>query len=79
MVLAGRRHPGMPAHWCMKQATLRKPGAGVLQAEAERRLIISALADQRNQRFVLVRQATLCGPLPPRPVHAISTCALYVY
>lgn len=29
----------------------------LLQAEAERRLIISALADRRNERFVLIRQA----------------------
>jgi len=38
-------------------------GAGVLallQAEAERRLIIAALAEPRNQRFVLIRQAITC-------------------
>ncbi|KAL4439715.1 hypothetical protein ABPG75_002716 [Micractinium tetrahymenae] len=37
-------------------------------AEAERRLIISALSDQRNQRFILIRQT--CTPLyPPHVVY----------
>lgn len=41
----------------------------VVQAEAERRLLAAALADPRNQRFVLLSET--CAPLyPPHVLHS---------
>lgn len=65
---AGMPHRVLPSaaplgHWTAPTCAPSRPPAQCPQAEAERRLLFAALADRRNQRFVLLSET--CAPLYP--------------